>query len=748
MNRNKIFTLEGRINNTKKTQPKGGRALSKNETLSVTKVRRLAHDLQEVSTFWANINLLGGGLVSVYYDTIIPKGKRIVRLFKARGAATPNDCVVGAKFDKTIPIKPKHVITYFVPVHVLVKSSQLLSYLASFIDTNYNGVIDDVKFQKILKCSDHKFDYISRTALVELIYELIHVEKFTVNREVRPVTENTIVTLYKTANSLGDILKSIDIELLHLPRMGENTFLFTPAQMNKLQTAFPYLIAMQVSDFSKISLPSDSITKSTRDMIPPPKDEPIVGVIDTPFYEDAYFKEWVDAHNLIPDHVTVSSAQCAHGTEVSSIIVDGPSLNPDLDDECGRFRVRHFGIFIKNAYSTYEIMNKIKDIVISNPDIKVWNLSLGSIYEVQDNSISPEASMLDKLQSELDVVFIVSGTNKPKNSTKDVMKIGAPADSLNSVVVNSVSRDQSPAPYARSGPVLSFFHKPDVSYYGGTNVEPLQACSHIGGQPAHGTSFAAPWIARKMAYLIHKMHLPREAAKALLIHSAAAWDWKFSRIDTIGYGVVPVKISDILTTSQNEIRFILYSTMTNQMAYSYEIPVPLDSGKYPFAARATLCYFPSCTMEQGVDYTNTEMQLKFGRVKYSKNNSPSIISIDGNRQGEEDLRQLYEIDARNNFRKWDNVKHIADRYTSRSRAKKQFEKVNWGLQITSTQRIANNHKNPLHYAVVITLRELSDRNRYDDFVKRCRFEGWNVNEIDINMYNQIFAESQADVFLE
>mgnify|MGYP000450019266 FL=1 len=40
---------------------------------------------------------------------------------------------------------------------------------------------------------------------------------------------------------------------------------------------------------------------------------------------------------------------------------------------------------------------------------------------------------------------------------KATMKIGAPADSLNSIVVNSVDFNKKAATYSRVGPVLSFF---------------------------------------------------------------------------------------------------------------------------------------------------------------------------------------------------------------------------------------------------------------------------------------------------
>ncbi len=142
--------------------------------------------------------------------------------------------------------------------------------------------------------------------------------------------------------------------------------------------------------------------------------------------------------------------------------------------------------------------------------------------EIDANFISPEAAELDKIQYEYDVIFVVAGTNKKKNS--NVNKIGAPADSLNSLVVNAIDFSGKPASYTRRGPVLSFFYKPDVCYYGGDGHDKIVVCEPLGKATVTGTSFAAPWITRKMAYLIHVMGLSRELAKALIIDSAVGWD--------------------------------------------------------------------------------------------------------------------------------------------------------------------------------------------------------------------------------
>ena len=68
---------------------------------------------------------------------------------------------------------------------------------------------------------------------------------------------------------------------------------------------------------------------------------------------------------------------------------------------------------------------------------------------------------------------------------------------------------------------IIIFYKPDVCYYGGDGKDKIVVCEPLGKATVTGTSFAAPWITRKMAYLIHVMGLSREVAKALIIDSAA-----------------------------------------------------------------------------------------------------------------------------------------------------------------------------------------------------------------------------------
>lgn len=99
------------------------------------------------------------------------------------------------------------------------------------------------------------------------------------------------------------------------------------------------------------------------------------------------------------------------------------------------------------------------------------------------------------------------------------------------------------------------FRKPDISYFGGDTNELIHGCTGLGEVWVSGTSFAAPWITRKVAYLVYNLHLPREVAKALLIDSASKWNEKESNIEMKGFGIPPISIRDVVESTNDEIKF-------------------------------------------------------------------------------------------------------------------------------------------------------------------------------------------------
>ena len=262
----------------------------------------------------------------------------------------------------------------------------------------------------------------------------------------------------------------------------------------------------------------------------------------------------------------------------------------------------------------------------------------------------------------------------------------------------------------------------------------------------YGTSFAAPWISRKLCYLIDVIGLPREIAKAIIIDSAAGWEYKlatYKNKEILGYGVVPIDISKILSSESREIKFVVYGTSQSYKTANYTIPIPKDDeNKYPYIARATMCYFPECSRKQGVDYTNRELSLKFGRVK----SNDQIDDINENVQ-DEDGAYADERKSRREFRKWENTKFIS-KILKANRPIKSYGERLWGISIISKERLSSKMDKDLNFGAVITLREVNGINRIDDFIKACTLRGWIVSEIDIENQMDIYNTNQEEIIFD
>ncbi|HYH74633.1 MAG TPA: hypothetical protein VD735_01595, partial [Candidatus Saccharimonadales bacterium] len=258
---------------------------------------------------------------------------------------------------------------------------------------------------------------------------------------------------------------------------------------------------------------------------------------------------------------------------------------------------------------------------------------------------------------------------------------------------------------------------------------------------------AAPWITRKVAFMIEVLGLSREVTKALLIDAAAGWDDtgnNAQKASLFGYGVVPTHINDILKSKDNEIKFIIDTESRAYDTYNYGLPVPVDGGKHPFIAKATLCYFPTCSINQGVDYTSTELDVYIGRIKKLGKNV-GLKSIDKNVQSLEDgvARWVDEKTARSVFRKWDNTKHIREVMNDKFVPRKAYDDDGlWGISVKKKSRINAKDDESLRFGLVVTLREMDGVNRINDFIQRCSLRGWLVDRIDVENSLEVYAKSQ------
>ena len=743
---NNVLELKGkRFIQASKTGSGGGASMNSKKIVTREQLLRLIKSISQIKEFWKQEKRpFEGILISVHYNKIVAKSNRIAGLFKGKDS---NYAIVGAKFSKE---KTKHIITYFLDMKDLDESIELLLKTSDIIKVKFQNGIDKVTFddrKKIDKIPFSRFS-ITKSTFKQVVADVSYIEDFEVEMAT-PQIKQSIITLYNTHTDTKMLFKNIGIDILKSRILDNQTVFLDENQLQILFEKAPYLVSMATEDLSELS-PEDFIQEYQQGTLymPSPTIEPTVGVIDTLFDKRVYFGEWVEYHDMVDDNLPKNPDDYRHGTAVDSIIVDGARLNPWLDDGCGRFRVRHFGVAIGSKFSSFTITKQIKEIIANNKDIKVWNISLGSNQEVNDNFISAEAAILDKIQYENDVIFVVAGTNKP---SADIEKIGSPADSINSMVVNAVTQNGLSTKYARRGLALSFFAKPDVSYYGGSEEKYIKVCEPLGEANVAGTSFAAPWIARKLSYLIDILGLNREVAKAMIIDAARDWNEKPTpeEVALYGHGIVPIKIDDIVHTKEDEIKFLVYDVSEKWNTYNYYFPVPIKDDKYPYIARATMCYFPMCDRTQGVDYTNTELNLHFGRI----NNKGKIEDIKGDKQNQDVILDneryfLLEGEARERFRKWDNVKYIAERPKNKMMSKKSYDNKNWGMEIKTNNRLDPKDGMGIRFGVVVTLKEINGVNRIDEFIKNCTLNGWLVNKIDVQTRVDINKKVNEDIEFE
>ncbi|KDE64833.1 serine protease [Fusobacterium necrophorum BFTR-1] len=743
---NNVLELKGkRFVQARRNGNGGGIAMNGRIEVTTGHLLRLQSQLKQIKEFWdKETKPFEGILVSVYYNKIVAKSNRIAGLFKGTDS---NDSIVGAKFNKD---KSNHIITYFLDENDLIKSIELISNTLNILSEKFSGSINKNIFEdkNIVNPKMFKDLSMSMSTFKQVIADISYIGSFVIELPTIDIKQS-IITLYDVKKDTKLLFENLGIDILSTRILDNQTVYLDEKEVELLFEKAPYLVSMATVDLSSLS-PEDFINEHQTKMvtISSPTIEPTIGVIDTLFDETVYFSEWVEYHEMVSKDIPKIPKDYNHGTAVSSIIVDGAKLNPWLDDGCGRFKVRHFGVAVGAKFSSFSIIKQIKSIIANNSDIKVWNISLGSNQEINDNFISAEAATLDKIQFENNVIFVVAGTNKP---SADIVKIGSPADSINSIVVNSVSKNGLSTKYARKGLVLSFFAKPDVSYYGGSEEEYIRVCEPLGTASVAGTSYAAPWIARKLSYLIDVLGLNREVAKAMIIDAARGWDEKPTpeEVALYGHGVVPIHINDIIQTKDDEIKFVVSDVSEKWNTYNYHFPVPLKDNKYPYIAKATMCYFPLCDRSQGVDYTNTEFNLHFGRI----GNDNKIKDIKGDKQNiedtsEEERNYLLEGEARKLFRKWDNVKYIAESATKKMIPKDSYRNKNWGMEVKTNNRLDPKDGTGVRFGVVVTLKEMNGVNRIDEFIRNCTLNGWLVNIIDVDNRIDIHQKVNEEIEFE
>lgn len=742
-------------------QKNSGRSLDC-EFIDAETIYTRIEELKTIEKYFSNKTYIDGVLITIYYKRIIPKSSRVLELFSYE--KTTYESIVGSKFGRRNNGSYFHVITHYISKNELDKAIKDLEEVLFIVQNVIKKPISksDIKENLLSKDIFHPFS-ITKTKFIAILADISAVSKFDIEFPVeKEIENNKIVTLFnclKDKNKFEQLLDRIGVPG-NLTFLSENNLLLTPEQFDVIYKKVPYLICMLTDD---IAVYEPDETHTSRPFfarkLPSPTNEPIIGCFDTLFEKNCYLKEYVDFESLVSPLYDNYPENRIHGTIIDSILVEGNELNPQYNDNCGRFRVKHFGVGGSKNLDIQALVEGInKQVEKYHKTIKVWNISLGDARGIDPNCISLLASEIDKVSRKFDVLFVLAGTNICEKYPNE-LRIGSPADSLNALVVNSVVSKENPisASYTRTGPVLTFVNKPDVSYYGGDEDCKLNCYSPNGDYACSGTSIAAPLIARKAAFLIYKMHLSPQCAKALIIDSACGWDGiKNKTITRVGYGIPAVSVNDIVNSKRDEVKIVISGFTKNRYTLVHDFPIVIDreTNKLNYYAKLVFCYFTYGNRNKGVDYASQDISIDFGRVgrKVYKTDGKSHYYI---------AEKINEIPISNaikeaanitEYKKWNNTKIFIGSSKQKSKTLDYSNKTQlWGIRISHLDRFRtltnedweNDIRDDLDistkFGIVITFRtrDGSDAD-IEEFLMRFKANpNYTVKELDIQAENRL-----------
>lgn len=388
-----------------------------------------------------------------------------------------------------------------------------------------------------------------------------------------------------------------------------------------------------------------------------------VGVLDTGIAPIGHLSPWLleNEYTGYPEEY----ADRSHGTAVASIIEYSDDLNGT--DICSTDGVNLFSALVYPNQDIYpeDLVLNIREAVERNPQIKIWNMSLGEKDECDLDSFSEFGMALDNIQDENNVLIVKSAGNC-RNFERNLPKqrISKSADSVRALTVGSIAATKEefdyadanmPSPFTRVGPGPASIIKPDLVFYGGN------AGMHNGTRIEHGvrtfslndddvrhagTSFSAPAVTRivaDLAFMMQEVFDPL-LLKALTIHYAkypSGIQMKMAeKINQMGFGV-PVKAQDILYNSPEEITLILRDTLDKgSFVEMFNFPFPTsmvdENGFFRGQIILTLVNKPIVDDKQAGEYCQSNLDVFFGTYESEKQrdiNKPTIknpLGLDDN----------------------------------------------------------------------------------------------------------------------
>lgn len=485
-------------------------------------------------------------------------------------------------------------------------------------------------------------------------------------------------------------------------------------------------------------------------------DYPLIGVVDSgTALNDAYLSPWRHAREA---YVPESEQDNSHGSFVSGLIVHSRKLNHgDVRFPSCSARIVDIVALAKDGTSEPKLLSALEDAIEKYPQVKVWNLSLGTEKPVDNKTFSDFGVALDRLQDEYGVTFVVAAGNYrqqpfrgwPPEDLGEDDRICAPADSVRAIVVaSSAHRDHSssrvkaghPSPFSRRGPGPLYLPKPELNHLGG-NCNAAGNCNQIGvlsidgkGNLSEdfGTSFATPLISTLFANVSYRVtagtsHL---LARALLVHSAAL---RGEKIDPVslkyqGFGTPP-DLDEVLGCDPWQCTMIFELDIPPSVSYEKAVfPMPkslyADADTLKANIIMTLVHEPDLDASFGSEYCRSNIEVSLGTYdvgKDGKEHQEKKIPEDPKLSG-----SAYEKDLVEHGFKWSPVK-VYRREMSRG-----VQGKNWRLDLSVQHRSGAPTAVRQQAVLIVTVADpLKKAPVYNEMVVQMNKLGWAAIDLQV-----------------
>lgn len=311
-----------------------------------------------------------------------------------------------------------------------------------------------------------------------------------------------------------------------------------------------------------------------------------------------------------------------HATWVTGMILFG-NLNqygrtdilPEPDIFIKSFRVLPQDDLVqsgKKRNELYGVIDAIEKIVPENPEIRVYNLSLGPRGPIYDDYLTRFTYSCDELSKKYDVQFCVAVGNDGDTSKP---RIQSPADAVNALSVGSYTYDKGSivrAKYSCIGPGREGNKmKPDLLAFGGCDKNQLHFVSPSSGMRDVGvgyTSLATPQVTATVASLIGKFSLDPLSSRSLLLNricSPHGYDVEY------GHGILPENINEIITCGNGSYTLQYRGRLLPAKFAQLQIPWPDLSLKGKVTFTWTLVVLADVDELSTDEYTKEAMEISF-----------------------------------------------------------------------------------------------------------------------------------------